>query len=104
MGRHWDWWGCLSPRRVVKDLGLGHGAAVDVGYALRHWERIGYAVRVREHPACYYATSKLIIVLYWHGCLERTECDSNSACGLIGTKHCPFLKGYGGAEDYDADG
>jgi hypothetical protein len=34
------------------------------------------------------------VILENYGCLERDECDSNSACGLIGTPYCPFLQYY----------
>ena len=90
----------LSPSRIARQLGLGHGAAVDIGYALRHWERLGYVIRVSENPARYLPSPKLILRLYHYGCPERKECDSNSACGLIGTAECPFLEGYG---DDDSD-
>lgn len=99
MARRWDWWSCLSPGRITRDLGLGHGDAVNIGYALRFWERLGYVENDRSNPACYYAANRLVVTLYYHGCLERSECDSNTACGLIGTLECPFLVGYGGDDD-----
>ena len=92
----------IRPKTVVRQLKLGHGAAVDIGYALRFWENQGYAIKVRNSPAAYLATAKLVLVLEIHGCLERKDCDSGTACGLIGTRECPFLVGYGG-DSIDGD-
>ena len=86
----------LCPGRIARQLGEGHRAAVDLGYALRWWESRGYVKKIGENPARYLPTPKLLLVLYHYGCLVRDECDSNTACGLIGTRECPFLEGYEG--------
>ena len=96
MAKCWDWWSCLSPGRIARDLGLGHGDAVNIGYALRFWERLGYVKKERNNPACYYAADRLVMTLHYYGCLEQDEENSDTACGLIGTLECPFLVGYGG--------
>ena len=96
MRKHWDWGLEISPGRVARDLGLGSGAATDIGYALSSLARRGYAEKIGEHPARYLLTPLFFMVVENHGCLVRDECDSNTACGLIGTKECPFLEGYEG--------
>ena len=93
----------LVPGRIARQLGIGHGAAVDIGYALRWWENIGYVTKIGEDPARYLPTPKLAMVLEAYGCLGRDECDSVSACGLIGTRYCPFLQGVT-VSGYDSQG
>ncbi len=89
----------IKPGKVAERLGLGHSGAIDVGYALRWWERLGYAVRLPGKRARYLVTDKLLLILEAHGCLERHSCDHESACGLIGTVSCPFLEGYEGDDN-----
>ena len=71
---------------------------------MRFWESLGYVVKLSDKPARYCPTDTLIEILYTFGCLERIECDSITACGLIGTRECPFLVGYGGDDNRDTDG
>jgi hypothetical protein len=96
MARYWSWELEISPRRVARDLGLGHGAASDLGYALRSLEDRGFAKKVASHPARYLLAQSFLTAVGLYGCLERSECDSSTACSLIGTAACPFLEGYGG--------
>ena len=103
MSLYWSWWGEFRPKRIARDLGLPNKAATDIGYALSSLARRGYVLKIGSHPARYIITPLFAIVLENHGCLERRECDSGTACGLIGTWECPFLVGYGG-DSSDSDG
>jgi len=92
MRRHPDFF-YLRPGAIARELGLGRGAAVDIGYALRYWEKIGLAARDRESRARYIPLHRLIYKIETYGCLGYDECPSEAPCGLTGTQECPFLVG-----------
>ena len=85
----------LQPRRIAKDLGLGHSGAIDIGYALRYWERMGFVIRENHRAARYTPLPRLYLIFENHGCHARLSCI-DASCGLVGTRMCPFLEGIDG--------